>query len=69
MKDCFPKGTQTIISIMEKSNKKKKVKYCLVPLSRKHLLLQTCVIAPSLGGPRNTFPFPPAPLCAVAGLV
>lgn len=24
MKDCFPKGTQTIISIMKKSNKKKK---------------------------------------------
>lgn len=23
MKDCFPKGTQTIISIMKKSNKKK----------------------------------------------
>lgn len=65
MKDCT-KGTQTIISIIKKLIKKK-VKYCLVPLSRKHLLLQTPQLCHPWGVP-GAFPlFPPAPLCALAG--
>ena len=63
MKDCFPKDTQTIISIILKSNKKKSKILHGASLQKALSPSITGVIAPSLGGsPEHSFPLNPSAL-------